>query len=385
MKFLEPTRKPKVIFTDKSLEFGKSCEESSWNHCTSTPHRLETNAVEIRSGQWMLGGFHGMSLLSANCSASFIWWEITTWKAVRNAVWRTSNIVWSNGRISPYLCKRQSRLHQFGSKVLPGIFRGYALNAGRIWKGELEQVEASEIHARRLNAMEVLTPLRSGNFIFPFADGTVKISGGDQRLRTSTLIRDRPERGVEQENHRGESDGLCPRTPHQDDSTVDDAEAKNDFWSIAGDFICRHHVELRVKLYVPREESFLTLLKYIDVSRNTHTALDVMLEKNIDDYWNVDGDREFSDMCTGFTRFTSLNERQPDGYTLFGERLTWKQTTSRPDIVWPDMWKHMLDTSKRKEKQEWAIEKPKLDNARRLRLIQVMRNSSESWRTLVEN
>ena len=27
MKFLEPTRNPKVIYTDNSLEFGKSCEE----------------------------------------------------------------------------------------------------------------------------------------------------------------------------------------------------------------------------------------------------------------------------------------------------------------------------------------------------------------------
>ena len=34
MKFLEPTRKPKVIYTDNSLEFGKPCEDLSWNHCT---------------------------------------------------------------------------------------------------------------------------------------------------------------------------------------------------------------------------------------------------------------------------------------------------------------------------------------------------------------
>ena len=27
MKFLEPTRKPKVIYTDNSLEFGKACED----------------------------------------------------------------------------------------------------------------------------------------------------------------------------------------------------------------------------------------------------------------------------------------------------------------------------------------------------------------------
>ena len=35
-KFLEPDRKPKVIYTDNSLEFGKACEDLSWNHCTST-------------------------------------------------------------------------------------------------------------------------------------------------------------------------------------------------------------------------------------------------------------------------------------------------------------------------------------------------------------
>ena len=34
--------KTKVIYTDISLEFGKACEEFSWNHCTSTHHRSET-------------------------------------------------------------------------------------------------------------------------------------------------------------------------------------------------------------------------------------------------------------------------------------------------------------------------------------------------------
>ena len=31
--------------------------------------------------------------------------------------------------------KDQSRIHQFGKKVLPGLFLGYALYAGGIWKG----------------------------------------------------------------------------------------------------------------------------------------------------------------------------------------------------------------------------------------------------------
>ena len=49
MKFLEATRKPKVIYTDGSLEFGKSCEELSWNQCTSTPHRSETHGIAERA------------------------------------------------------------------------------------------------------------------------------------------------------------------------------------------------------------------------------------------------------------------------------------------------------------------------------------------------
>ena len=58
----------------------------------------------------------------------------------------------------------QSRIHQFGKKVLPGLFFGYALYAGGIWKGdalvgdieELETMDASEIYSRRLNAKEVI-------------------------------------------------------------------------------------------------------------------------------------------------------------------------------------------------------------------------------------
>ena len=41
---------------------------------------------------------------------------------------------------------------------------------------ELEEMDVPELHVRRLNAKEVLTPM-SGNFIFPFADGTVQIFG----------------------------------------------------------------------------------------------------------------------------------------------------------------------------------------------------------------
>ena len=48
-KFLEPERNPKVIYTDNSLEFGKSFEDLSWNHCASTPLRSETNGIAERT------------------------------------------------------------------------------------------------------------------------------------------------------------------------------------------------------------------------------------------------------------------------------------------------------------------------------------------------
>ena len=172
-----------------------------------------------------------------------------------------------------------------------------------------------------------------------------KIFGREQRLRTSFLTRERPERGEEQEILQGKSDELHSPTP-QDDSTLDDEEAKNDFKTITRDFISRHHVEPRVKLYVRREESIPVPSKYIDVARTTCTSLDVLLEKQIEDYWNVDGEKELSEAWTGFTRFVFLNDRPLDGYTWSGRRLTRKQTTSRPDTVWPDMWKHMSDGAK---------------------------------------
>ena len=119
----------------------------------------------------------------------------------------------------------------------------------------------------------------------------------------------------------------------------DAGEARNDFWSMSGNFIYRHHVEPRVKLYSPREESFPIPLKYIDVSRTTHTNLDVMQESRIDDYWNIDGSRDLSDSWTGFTQFTLLSEKPPDGYMWSGERLTKRQATSRPDHLWPELWR----------------------------------------------
>ena len=176
-KFLEPTRKPKVIHTDNSLDFGKSCEELSWNHCTSTPHRSETNVIAERAVRRVKEGTSAVLLQS---SLHKEWWadSMECYCHLRNI-----QDLLSDGKTPydrrfgmpfnrpvmpfgalveyhPVSAKDISRVHQYGPKVLPGVFLGYVLFAGEIWKGdimiadveELEEMDASEIHARRLNA-----------------------------------------------------------------------------------------------------------------------------------------------------------------------------------------------------------------------------------------
>ena len=113
-------------------------------------------------------------------------------------------------------------------------------------------MDASEIYSKRLNAKEVMFPKR-GEFIFPIADGRIKTPGGDQELRTSTLIQPRPIQGEGHVDFLGESEGSLPQLH---DSFPDAGEAINDFWSMSGSFTQRHHVEPRDKLYSPRKESF---------------------------------------------------------------------------------------------------------------------------------
>ena len=94
----------------------------------------------------------------------------------------------------PISARDQSKIHQFGKKVLLGIFLGYELIAGGLWKGDiliadledLEKLHASEIYPRRINAKEVLISRKGHELIFPAADGTSKLSERDHGFREPT-------------------------------------------------------------------------------------------------------------------------------------------------------------------------------------------------------
>ena len=59
------------------------------------------------------------------------------------------------------------------------------------------------------------------------------------------------------------------------------------------------------------------------------------------------------------------NESQDRGMFLFN----FSQATTRPDHLRPEIWPERSKAAQRKEKQQWTIEKPKLENARKMRGI----------------
>ena len=146
-EFLEPNRKPQVIYTDNSLEFGKACEDLSWNHCTSAPHRFETNGIAERAVRRVKEGASAV-LLQSGLNES--WWadSMECYTYLRNVTDLLSGGKTPyerrfgqpfKGPIIPFgslveyhpkTAKDQSRIHQFGKKVSPGLFLGYALFAG---------------------------------------------------------------------------------------------------------------------------------------------------------------------------------------------------------------------------------------------------------------
>ena len=135
-KFLDPNRKPKVIYTDNSLECGKACEYLSWNHCTSTPHRSETNGIAERAVRKVKEGTSAV-LLQSGLDENWCARSMECCTFLRNIQDLLSDGKTPSKRrfgepfkgpiipfgslveYYPVSAKDQSRIHQFGKKVLP--------------------------------------------------------------------------------------------------------------------------------------------------------------------------------------------------------------------------------------------------------------------------
>ena len=284
----------------------------------------------------MVRRFHGMLYLSAKHSRSLVWWEDSPYE--RRFGQPSEGPIIPFGSLVEYYpisAKDHSTIHQFWKGSLTWIVPWTRSVRGWTWKGDINGCRHGDDggignRLKKTQCKGSNNSPKNRKLIFPVADGRINFVGGDQELRTSTLIRDHPIRGEGQRDFLGESEGSPPPPPQ--DSLPDAGEAINDFWSMSGNFIYRHHVEPTVKLYSPKEESFPFPLKYIDVSRTTHTNLDVVQESRIDDYWNIDGSRDLSDSF-GQVSLSSLYEVRNLQKDICGPRGHWQNGKRHPSQI----------------------------------------------------
>ena len=170
--FLRPEGNPRSMSTDNSLEFIKACEELIWNYERSTPRRSETNGIAERAVRRVKEGTSSVlvqSGLQESCWAEamecycYLLNELDLPADVQTPCERLLNSPFK-GPMIPFGAEvkyyaissaDQSRVHQFGTKVLPGLFIGYALNAGgRKSKFSRERTNLYS-HARRTKSCKM--------------------------------------------------------------------------------------------------------------------------------------------------------------------------------------------------------------------------------------
>ena len=206
--------KTKVIYTDNSLEFGKSCEDLSWKiielrHLIdprqmalleSAVRRVKegTSAVLLQSAlDWkMVGWFYGMLWLSAKCPRPPGRRENSVWKTIWRTIQRANNSLWSNVWISPDFSTRSIKTSSIWQESLTwdlswvwvdsggNLERRYSdCGFGRF--GKVARIRNSSSKNQRERSIDITK--KGDGFIFPVADGTAKLSGRDYDFREPTV------------------------------------------------------------------------------------------------------------------------------------------------------------------------------------------------------
>ena len=91
----------------------------------------------------------------------------------------------------PSLEKDIAKLHQFGTKMLNGIFLGYSQRAGGGWNGDFLLIDVDQLHnaehindvyTKRIKAKEVIVQKDCEKFVFPAAYGDVNQPGDGPKV-----------------------------------------------------------------------------------------------------------------------------------------------------------------------------------------------------------
>ena len=93
-KFLEPSQKPKVIYTDNSLEFGRSYEDLSWNPVLLHPvDRSETNGIAEREVRRVKEGTSAVLLQSSMKNGGLMLWNAIAICDMSKTSWQTGKLL----------------------------------------------------------------------------------------------------------------------------------------------------------------------------------------------------------------------------------------------------------------------------------------------------
>ena len=289
-KFLEPDRKPEVIYTDNSQEFAKAFWRSNLEslYVNTTQFRnkwdcWESSAQNQRRGHlqyccdqvWTKNG--GWISMECYCYLRNIHDLLSDGK---DSIRKDDSENLFKGPIIPFgspveyyliFCEKTSQESIiWQEKSYLDCFLGYVLYDGWIWEREtswsqtlrkLEKMDASE-NPCWIDSMqkEVLTP-KNGDFYFSRSQLEQRNYLEEIRFwETSTVIPDRPRltRRKNTKNLLGESEGSSPFSR----TSPNDGEARKWFYGpISGDFFTIITLNRESKLYVPREASFPIPLK----------------------------------------------------------------------------------------------------------------------------
>ena len=290
----------------------KPCEDLWWHHRPSTPHRSETHGIAERALR-RVKKMNFSSTATIRLGWKMLW--LIRWNAFAicekfKTSWQMGKLhmkdclenhskgqffVWSNGvECHPISAREQSILHQFGKTILPGIFLRYALIALdfgkemlwlRIWKTwkswthqkfilEESTRKKNWYHKRKKNSYSQLQ-MAQQNCQEDTTNSENPHFGGNnlQGAKTSVKNFEANQKVLNRQNQK---------------MTLKPVPTSGRFKVTSSHVITWNP---RVQLYLPKGKTFPVPLKYIDVTRSTHTNLGVMKEKCIDDCRNVDSNR----------------------------------------------------------------------------------------------
>ena len=178
------------------------------------------------------------------------------------------------------------------------------------------------------------------------------------------------------ENQKG-----SPLPPPQD-SLPDAGEAINDFWSMSGKLHFPPSRWTWSQTLLAERRIILPSTKMHDVSRTTHTNLDVK-QRNASMIVGISMGLETCQIL-GHVSHNLLNwkKKPPDAHMQSGER-DWQN--GKQGHLWPELSTKLGRNAELRDKQKWAIEKPKLDNAGRLRGFYFIDPENKEFKETIKN